>query len=799
MSFQYDSVAHLAAAVAVVALHFPVNLRAQSPADRDGLETLRDSLPAVGEAPSLDRLAEWNGSSTTRLIRQGLVLLRKGSLGTARDPYDEALHRLERALDAEAKWPWGWYALGLTDLAMWDQHFVAKSTPYHGQGISYRRAAMDAFAQAIKTDSSFTQAGEALAGLVVAFGHRRLEQDFGEPLRRANAPSSAPAIVPLARYRLEFGAGRYDNALTLLADYLRRGGDTGVARLEQARTLRALGQASEASTAYLDGARAMGLDGRAEYRVDIAWVASDRELTEYDSLTATEVPSWIDRFWRERDALSLRAAGERLAEHLRRWVFVHQKYLIHRPDDAPIHMEGQTVTEQANFTENFGVATALVLNDLNVTTPNFKAYRRTQWEIDDRGVIYLRHGPPTRVAIDPTGPPNESWQYDMPDGSRIFHFLGSRALGTSAATTMVAALPLQPAMLDSRGGLDSRYSAIASDLQRRIAGMTTAIINDPRVDTTKVWDLRPGSAHASNVAAFMLDQANMPQPSAFHPEVAYKEIARGRSAIAVGVSTDGFPQRFKEDLDAVVQVYGVGFEPGETRRLLAVFAVPGRNLVPTTRSDGGAGIVYPVRIRLIAMDREHGVFRELDTTRVFISRDTLRGDQHLTGFIELRVPPGRYQVRTLVTAPGVNAATGDARDSVEIPPSPKDLLISDLILGRQQSGLSWNYAGERVALNPLNTYPRGGDAELFYEIGGLNVGSSYEVTTSVRRAGSDPKARPDVQSGFEITAGADYQKVTRGVGLANLKPGAYMLDVTVKEAGTDRRVSRSRALNILGR
>jgi hypothetical protein len=69
----------------------------------------------------------------------------------------------------------------------------------------------------------------------------------------------------------------------------------------------------------------------------------------------------------------------------------------------------------------------------------------------------------------------------------------------------------------------------------------------------------------------------------------------------------------------------------------------------------------------------------------------------------------------------------------------------------------------------------------------------------VRKANSDPRSKPDVQSGFTLTASTSYQLVSREIGLANLKPGGYLLEVTVTESGTSNTVSRRRALNILER
>jgi hypothetical protein len=294
-------------------------------------------------------------------------------------------------------------------------------------------------------------------------------------------------------------------------------------------------------------------------------------------------------------------------------------------------------------------------------------------------------------------------------------------------------------------------------------------------------------------------QSQPPPPNTFHPEIAYREIQRGRMAIAAGVTTDGFPQHFKRDLDAIVQVYGVGFGEGETRRVLTVFAVPGKNLTPRPTPDGGPGLLYPITLRIVAMDREHGFIRQLDTARTFLTRDTLRRDQYLTGLVELPVPPGHYQIRTMVSAPEMDAATGSGRDSVEIPRSATDLVLSDLILGRAESGLSWSYGASRVWLNPLNAYPRGKDAELFYEIGGLLPGRTYSVNISLRQAGGKPGDKPAFQVGFDLTATTTYERVTRSLGLANLKPGGYVLAVQVREGGSEQAVTRVQALNILGR
>jgi hypothetical protein len=776
---------------------------AQVAADRTALDALRDSIADVTTPATLAAMEGGSARGTMKLIRDGLLDLRRAELGTGRAGYDEAVQTFERAITADRDWPYPWYVLGLTQLTMYQHQFVAKATDYTASGSSYREAAMRSLSQAIAADSTFAPAADALAGIVTSLGHRLLPKALGDPIRRAQVAGTGSAEVSLAAARIAFGDGRYEAALDALGDYVRRGGDPGMGHVEQARTLMALGRGDDAARTYLAGVTDLGEPGRLAYREDLAWIASAGEIAAYDSLPAAALPDWVARFWRERDALNLRAPNERLKEHLRRWVYAHQNFLLHRPDDVPANAEGFGPQDQSELFEVGAIDE--VLTEVSAGIPAFRAYRRTQWEVDDRGVLYMRHGEPTKKVSSVAGPPNESWAYDLPEGRRIFHLLGSRALGTQAATTLTAALPLDPDMLDARADLDSRYAALASRIQLlRAQAASQARANDLAMRAAVPQGASAADAAANNpeggAAAGALQNSIMAQNSARFPASALqREVLRNRSAIAAAVTTDGYPLHYKESLDAIVQVYGVGFGEGEHRRVLAVFAVPGRNLAPQARPDGGPGLLYPLNFRLIALDRATGTVRQVDTTRIFLARDTLRGDQHLTGLLELPVPAGSYQIRALITQPGVDAGTGVGRDSVEIPAAPRNLILSDLILGREESGLGWNYGGARIPLNPLNAFPRGANAELFYEVGGLLSGHRYTVTMTVRKASDKPESKPSFQLAFDFTATAPYERVERGLGLGNLKPEAYLLQVLVREADSPQQVRRERALNILAK
>lgn len=763
-------------------------LAAQSVADRAALNAFRDSLATVSTIEALLPLEPKNSKGMVALTRQGLWEYREAMLGKDRGKFDGTLMTLDRALQADEKSVYPWYVMGLVRKEMWDRKYPSKPTPRMGAGLSYRRGAIDAYARAIKADSSFLPSSEALARLINAMGHRVLPPELLPPLKVAsNVPGASPE-VGLAISRLEYDAGRFENSLDGIGMYLRLGGDSGLARLEQARALYALKRNDEALRAYLEGASLGDSTGRAAYRDDLSFIAYEWEMNQFDSLPRAKVGPWITTFFRDRDALALRGENERLNEHLRRWVYVHSNYLIRRPDDAPIHDEGLTDLDVASLFEDQAVDN--IMTEIALGVPRFTQYQRKQWEIDDRGVIYLRHGEPAKRISSVAGPVNESWSYNLPEGLRVFHFLGTRALGTTAATTLVAALPMNADMLDARGDMSTEYVGLAARI-RNYQAQAGTVAGRNRLVARGVG----GNAGADDRALADMMVAT-DAGGRMGANVLAKEVLKNQKAIAAGVSTDGFPLVYKKSLEAIVQVYGVGFGQNEARRILAVFAVPGRMITPQPRPDGGPGLLYPVKLRIIAMDRANGIVKQLDTTRVFLSRDTLRGEQHLTGLLELPVPPGMYQVRALVTSPGLDAGASAGRDSISIPASPKDLAISDLILGRE-GAIAWTYTGQKVVLNPLNAYPKGSNAELFYEVGGLKPGARYEATIAVRKPDDKVDSKPAVEIFAPIDAQAEYQQVHQGLGLSQLKPGSYWLVVTLREKGTDRVTTRSQNLNIL--
>jgi GWxTD domain-containing protein len=379
-----------------------VRLAAQAPADRAALEQLRDSLGGVTDSFALRRLeqatiarAKVDRDNPLLHLRLGFIAVRLGEVSNAKSHFDDAAGEFQWASELQPDWPYPWYGLGTAELAVGENSSLIVENIQQWLHKDYLTKAADAFARAALADPSFAQATVDLA--TTALSQRvgpRLDVALAAVRQAAASPAGARPLLQLMRGRVEREVGDVDSAVAGFQSYLALGGDSGVGYLELARSAYKGGRLADGARWYYAGARAaQSLEARGAYRDDLSWVASPADLAAYDTLaTGSTRVVWLQRFWDRRDAADARDAGERLAEHYRRWFYVHQ---------------------------NFRLATRHRHYDIT------DVYRTTQREFDDRGLIYLRHGEPDRRAFyaKPGIEPNESWLYLRGEGDLVFHFV----------------------------------------------------------------------------------------------------------------------------------------------------------------------------------------------------------------------------------------------------------------------------------------------------------------------------------------------------------------------------------------
>jgi GWxTD domain-containing protein len=722
---------------------------AQSPGERAGIERLRDSLETSTDSVLLKHLeastievAKVNRDDPLIHIRLGFIAYRLGEIANQSQHYDDAAGEFEWASELKPDWPYPWFGLGRSELAVGAHTSIAAENLKQVLHLDHLSKAIAAYTKAAAADPTFAQPVIELVD--VALRQRvRVETDVALRVSRLAAASAHgnPAFQ-MARGRIEREVGEGDSARTAFDTYLADGGDSGLGLLELARTDYFIHQDSAGRAEYFAGVRAAGSVAAIRmYRTDFSWIATPPELDAFDSLrTSAARAAWLKEFWGKRDVADVREPGARLAEHYRRWFYAMRTFGL------------VSVHRHYDFTE---------------------VYRSTQNQIDDRGVIYMRLGPPdqSRTWAGSGGAaasglePNESWLYRRPDGDLIFHFVSRGD---------VQDFKLVESLTDALSFQDRQRMQLGGDT----SGVMRALFNS-RASFGPMYE-RVGSSLTTNVL----------------PVIA-EDRQKGTYSIGVGTTTDDNRLRFLSSLDPVVEAYLVD------STLHLVFAVPADRLSPVAAMSG---VLYPLRFRLYVSTRTDSLVAHIDTLRVFGAAQALKNPSYLTGQMEIPVPAGDFRYRLLIESrDGLSGAV--LSDTVAVAPLDGHTVgLSDLVVGKT-GGLSWAQHGDTVYVNPLDRFPVGGDAQLYYEVYGLPAGATYHTEIKVQRKGGGSifgairrlfgGNHPPVQLEFDAAAEGPRALVHRTVALRDVPNGSYELTLRITDPATGRVLTRARLFEVV--
>ena len=748
----------------------------QSPAERARLDSLRAAIETVDDSTVLaareqERIAAARVNRDDPLIHLelGFIAFRLGEVTGQRKHYDDAAGEFEWASELRADWPYPWYWLGRSELALGESSVIPLENLRQILGTDALSKAARAFARAVEADPSFSR---ALVDIGTTALRQRIAPRLGVALSALRLAAGTPAAdlpaVLLVRGRVERELDENDSALAVFRTYVARGGDPAVGGVEIARSLYALGRPDSAIAAYLAATahHPTSDSARAVFRHDVRWVATAEELQAYDGLAGDSVGPWVRRFWARRDVADARQRGDRLLEQFRRFAYAWRHFRLvsrHRHYDiAEIYRDS------------------------------------TQDEFDDRGVIYLRHGEPdgrARYAGDSRVHPNESWVYHRPapEGDLIFNFV---ARGDVQDFKIVGSL-FDAYDFSVAGALaspteDSPSAALLSARSRVVGEALTRL-----QDTAAVWGLLSSRAQLSPIYAELMSAGTVGRGRVLAEE--RRQVARSER---IGTTTDSYPLRFAHELRPQVTAFAVADSAGRGS-LHVVFAIPARALTPVEIVSGG--VAYPLRLRVIVYDAALREVAGVDTLRIFRTTSPLGSGSYLTERVRVPVAAGSYRFHFVVAEPGADAGARALAQEVTIPRVDGPFTASDLVLGRSGSGLVWRRPDGDVDLNPLLLYPRDGTLELYYELYGLPTRASVVTHVAVT-----PQGRGSFLSRLfgrrggsrlEYTTQTDApgrSRVRQRIALAGLRPGRYVLTVTLRDPAGGTEVERSETFEILG-
>ena len=691
---------------------------AQSPQDRLTLDQFRDSLAVSRDTTALrtlfHALARRNDDPMSAL-KAGCVALRRTALGADRDASD-ARDVLRRLTAREPGWPYAWHALADAEMrrAEWQRADSLELGNRVGTGTLERALAHER--RALAADPTFAPAALTLASLALGLRDTAFYTDARDALRRADGAGATPsADLLLARGRLERAAGDEDSAAAVFARGAAGAPGTAaeLARLELARTRLAVGTEG-GDSAYYAGASSGDGAVIAAYRADLAPIAAETDLARFDGLRGAARAAWLHRFWTDRDHAELRADGERIREHYRRLLYARRHFAL-------------TVARRFYGARD--------------------AYRSGSEELDDRGVIYVRHGEPgTRLKPFVFGlMPNETWRYGRADGDLLFHF--SAGYDESGGGDLYD-YRLVESVLDLRGASGAPWDQLLLSRQS-LSPMYGRMLN---------WGPY-GAARARG-----------------------QERGIGRASIDYGTTTDSYELQYARRLTAFADLVAVGEQDGLPLAHF-VFAIAAPETTPTPAPNGG--VVYPVRVRLVALDgAEHAVARVDTAFDIHLGRALERGE-YLIGRAELAIPAGGWSWRAAIEQRD-DAGLVLPRDTIRVAPVAPGLALSDLALGIRAASARWPVTpADTVLLTPFTLFPERSEVELYYEARGAVPGASYRHRVAVYRVkgGGRLESRPVVALGFQEPAGAPLVRAHRTLQLGKLKPGRYVVEVELSGAG----------------
>lgn len=697
---------------------------------------------------------------------------------------DAAESAFERALDAEPRSIHALNGVGMYELAKDEQWLVLLESLKKVLNRDHISMAIKAFERALEVDPAFHPARFNMAlAYRQARGERNTRKAVAELERLVReAPDFPDAMLVLAAsYR---DLGELDKMAAAI-ESMPPGPAFPAAGRQLLLAYAAIntGQPEEGAEAYWAGIDAITTEREAEiFWLDVRPIVAPALDAEFRALDVEGRKRFLRDFWTGLADASFVTVDDRLAEHYRRLDHVYRNFRLELPERR--HYSG-------------GAA----------YVPPW------QTGFDDRGVIYLRHGPADDTASysGPEVEQNVSWKYEQPDGDPlVFHFVSdedvrdfklvrrlSDAIITNATKMTGQTLLSGNCSVGAGGTCDSYDSRILASDRRALRDLYAS-----RGSLDPYYDRASTGLDPQTLSTEELDLA---------------------TDIRLGTTTESYEPGGEGGLPA--PVYAVPFRaPDGTTTLAFYYALPTTEVTVLPRPAGGSQVDYRYQLVVSDVDQETAARQEDDVTVASARPIPREAGVMLPGIRTVAVAPGEYRYGLKMT--DLNSGrSGLARGSVTADDfSTGGLALSGLVLASRVEPAAdpgnpfvrWDRL--KVLALPSRVFLRSQPVFVYYEVYGLaGEEARYRTTytlesrapdrnvvarffSAVGELLSDDKEKGAITYSFERSQSGESDPLLEyfSLDVSDSPAGDYLLRVEVEDLSTGSRAERQVPLSLVG-
>jgi hypothetical protein len=467
------------------------------------------------------------------------------------------------------------------------------------------------------------------------------------------------------------------------------------------------------------------------------WFATPAEMTEFEEAGGDQRRRLLQVMMEDRDIRSGRGRGSYLVTHFTRMVEAREQFGLRiRPGQEGRFLRPPIVS---TFRGAFGDTQQMLSDTGWIAAAGQRERVRWQFEIDDRGVIFVRHGHPSRrIPFRAGDEVAELWYYEFTAPRLAFEFAEEAFDGNVGATRLVV------------GRYGNQWCGI--DARRCLYGMRGEISGRT--------------------------------PS---PEQIARLRARDREMIDV---LEEFDSPWDGD-DRPLMVEAGGYrlwEPGTLKPMLLVaYAVPWEE----------NRIAEPLVLSMDLSTWGEGVgTKHLDVTHAAPVNAPDEGLVHAVGFTVAERDSAMTSWQLQVKDGFRTLEAGGRAIPLE---SVAGVRVSDLVIGTAAAPLRLAVADQSVPLDPGSIIPLDADVELFFQV--LVEGEAREVNLRIavkplRRLDPTELEQAGLSFGFPTQLSAGLNNIHRFLDVSSLEKGNYTLEVSIVDLSSGASSSSATILEL---